>query len=416
MTLLVVLFDALLTLAALGIATRARFGAEIPAIDLDDLRRLLPFLLAIRLGVLHAAGIYRRSFARPRGLDFADLLQAWAAGTVILSAAVFFARLLETSRLVLIFEAILNGAFLLGWRAGFAVACRLARPTRAAVLVGDPALQERLNRFLELDGWGWRVTRVVPSLAAWRPAAAEAALFLPLKDFDERLLDRSDGIAIYAIPEAAEMIVASATPCHLGGQVLFEFGGGAAAGAGGATKRLVDIAVAGVGLVAAAPVILAAALIVKATSPGPAFFTQERLGKGGRPFRVHKLRTMAAGAAGPAITATNDPRVTRIGRFLRAFSLDELPQLLDVLLGRMSLVGPRPEVPELANAWPAWRRRVLDAPPGLTGLVQVFGRDDLTEEEKGRLDLYYVLNRSLEMDLSILIRTLRTVFRHRGRI
>jgi lipopolysaccharide/colanic/teichoic acid biosynthesis glycosyltransferase len=124
---------------------------------------------------------------------------------------------------------------------------------------------------------------------------------------------------------------------------------------------------------------------------------------------------MADGAGGAAITAANDPRVTKIGRFFRASSLDELPQLFDVLLGRMSLVGPRPEVPELAASWPVWRRRVLDVSPGLTGLVQVFGRDELTEDEKGRLDLYYVLNRSLEMDLSILIRTLRAVFRHRGR-
>lgn len=415
MTLLAVLLDALLTLAALGMAARARFGAAIPAIDLEELRHLLPFLLLIRLGALHAAGLYRRSFARPRGLDFADLLQAWAAGTIILAAAVFFGRFLETSRLVLIYEALLSGAFLVGWRAGLSVACRFTRPIRAAVLVGDEALKERLNRFLEIDGWGWRIARVLPSLDAWRPDSEETAIFLPMKALDERLLGRPDGVAIYAIPEVAEMIVASAAPCHLGGQVLFELGGGRRSQGDLAVKRLLDIAIAGPALIVAAPVILIAALIVKATSPGPAFFSQERLGRGGRPFRVHKLRTMAVGAAGPAITAANDPRVTMIGRFLRASSLDELPQFFDVLLGRMSLVGPRPEVPELAASWPAWRQRVLDVPPGLTGLVQVFGRDELTEDEKGRLDLYYVLNRSLEMDLSILIRTLRAVFRHRGR-
>lgn len=134
-------------------------------------------------------------------------------------------------------------------------------------------------------------------------------------------------------------------------------------------KRALDLTLASLGLLVLAPLLVLVALAIKLDSPGPALFRQERVGRHGRPFRIHKFRTMVADAPsqGPAITVGEDARITRVGRWLRARRLDELPQLIDVLVGSMSLVGPRPEVPRYVALYPAaLREAVLSVRPGLT--------------------------------------------------
>jgi len=174
------------------------------------------------------------------------------------------------------------------------------------------------------------------------------------------------------------------------------------------------------------PFVLAIAVAVKMTSPGPVFFRQRRLGFGGREFTMWKFRTMHIGmddltgelaalneADGPLFKMRRDPRITSAGRFLRTFSLDELPQLINVVAGHMSLVGPRPLLKALEAFAPAERRRLL-VKPGMTGLGQVSGRSDLSWEESVRLDLYYVENWLLAADFLILFRTVAVVLRRRG--
>ena len=136
---------------------------------------------------------------------------------------------------------------------------------------------------------------------------------------------------------------------------------------GAAAKRAFDVAGAAAALVLLSPLLVVAALLVKLDSPGPVFFRQQRVGRHGVPFRIHKFRTMHAGAAGPEITVGDDPRITRIGAWLRRTRFDELPQFIDVLQGTMSLVGPRPEVPRYVALYPpALRERVLAVRPGIT--------------------------------------------------
>ncbi len=142
-------------------------------------------------------------------------------------------------------------------------------------------------------------------------------------------------------------------------------------------KRLIDMVVAALGLVASSPVQAVIAAAVKADSPGPVLFRQVRVGRHGRPFEILKFRTMTAGATGAAITAAGDARVTRVGAVLRDTKLDELPQLLNVLVGQMSLVGPRPEVPHYVALWPADRReRILSVRPGITDPASIEFRDE----------------------------------------
>jgi exopolysaccharide biosynthesis polyprenyl glycosylphosphotransferase len=189
-------------------------------------------------------------------------------------------------------------------------------------------------------------------------------------------------------------------------------------------KTVVDRLSALALLVLVAPIVAALSLGVVLTSPGPAFFRQQRIGRDGRPFRIWKLRTMVVDASSVVVEGNDadgllfklrdDPRITSFGRFLRRWSLDELPQLLNVLTGSMSLVGPRPPLPsEVARYGDDVRRRLL-VRPGVTGLWQVSGRSDLPWDEAIRLDLQYVENWSLVLDLVILLRTLAAVLKRRG--
>jgi exopolysaccharide biosynthesis polyprenyl glycosylphosphotransferase len=190
-------------------------------------------------------------------------------------------------------------------------------------------------------------------------------------------------------------------------------------------KRTVDLGVTSVALVIATPVMLAIALAIKLTSPGPVLFKQRRVGAHEREFTILKFRTMVVGAHAQREALDNeadgllfkmrrDPRVTRVGRFLRKTSLDELPQLFNVLGGAMSLVGPRPALPEETARYAESQRGRLRVKPGVTGLWQVNGRHDLAFEDYVRYDLFYVENWSLTMDLYILAKTIPALLTARG--
>jgi exopolysaccharide biosynthesis polyprenyl glycosylphosphotransferase len=182
------------------------------------------------------------------------------------------------------------------------------------------------------------------------------------------------------------------------------------------TKRLIDIVGASLGLILLSPVMWWCARRIVRESPGPALFRQLRVGKNGETFQIYKFRTMYWDVEKYAVAPheANDSRITPFGRWLRATSLDELPQLFDVLIGRMSLVGPRPEMPFIADTYDAWQRRRLAVKPGITGLWQILGRKDLPMHENLQYDFYYIRNRSLAHDLSIMIRTVSAVLSRRG--
>ena len=181
-------------------------------------------------------------------------------------------------------------------------------------------------------------------------------------------------------------------------------------------KRAFDALVALLALLVLGPVMLVIALAVRLESPGPAIFRQRRAGWRGRPFEIWKFRTMRADADayGNSPHGAEDPRLTAVSRRLRETSLDELPQLLNVLAGRMSFVGPRPLYERQAEHWDERQRRRLDVRPGITGYAQAYGRGTVTIEEKIDMDLHYVDNLSIGMDVKIIWRTICNVFRRRG--
>jgi len=197
-------------------------------------------------------------------------------------------------------------------------------------------------------------------------------------------------------------------------------------------KRVFDLLLAGAGVLLLAPLLLAIALVVKLDSPGPVFFRQQRVGRDGRLFRIHKFRTMRHAAEGPQITVGADARITRSGRFLRRSKLDELPQLFDVLAGTMSLVGPRPEVPRYVALYPPQTRaKVLSVRPGMTDLASLEYRDESEQlaraadpeatyihevmPRKLALAEAYVDQASVGTDLRLILRTLAVLLVRRAR-
>ena len=194
-----------------------------------------------------------------------------------------------------------------------------------------------------------------------------------------------------------------------------------------AIKRAIDIALSAAALLVLAPVLGVIAAFVKASSPGPVLFVQERIGRDGRPFRMLKFRSMVVGAHerrhehvelnhhdGPMFKIRDDPRVTRVGRALRRLSLDELPQLLNVLAGSMTLVGPRPPLPEEFEQFTPLERLRLAVKPGVTCIWQVSGRSDLDFRTWVEMDLEYIRSWNLLLDIRLLMRTVPAVLRTRG--
>jgi exopolysaccharide biosynthesis polyprenyl glycosylphosphotransferase len=185
-------------------------------------------------------------------------------------------------------------------------------------------------------------------------------------------------------------------------------------------KRLVDVVVASIVLTMFAPLMIVVGLAIRLDSRGPVIFCQKRIGRGGAPFRVYKFRTMRqAPEVGLQFLRDehgqlrhkikDDPRVTRLGKVIRRTSIDELPQLINVLRGDMSLVGPRPELPQIVQGYEDWQHRRHLVRPGLTGWWQIQGRSDLPMHEHTELDLHYVENMSWQLDFQILRRTVRSV-------
>lgn len=202
-------------------------------------------------------------------------------------------------------------------------------------------------------------------------------------------------------------------------------------GFGGKVKRILDIAGASFGLLVLSPLFLILAVLIKMNSRGPVFFRHRRLGMGGRIIQVYKFRTMISNAEevlqwllqerpelreefAREFKLKDDPRITRLGRFLRRTSLDELPQLINVLIGEMSLVGPRPIVPKELVKYGFYERLLLRVPPGLTGLWQANGRSEVSYEERVKLDMYYINNWSIWLDLLVILKTIPAVFARKG--
>ena len=260
----------------------------------------------------------------------------------------------------------------------------------------------------------------------------EVVLTLPMRTYYEEGREvlrtcTEAGVSVKLLPDPFELSSGKTELGYLGSLPLVTHYTGPSEGLGLEIKRLLDLVGATVSLVALSPLIGAIAFLIRATSGRPVFFRQTRVGLHGRRFQLLKFRTMVPGAeslreglqarsevTGPVFKMREDPRVTPIGRFLRRYHLDELPQLWNILRGEMSLVGPRPPIPQEVARYDWWQRRRLSMPPGLTCLWQVNGRHNIPFSRWMELDLEYIDRWSLALDVRLLVRTIPAVLRGGG--
>ena len=327
----------------------------------------------------------------------------------------------------------------------------LAFPT---IIVGTNAEARHLLELMQLPSFGFRPIGMVTTEAD-DPDVAEDAAYPVLGSVDElrdvirelgvecvfvaasALSAREMGFVAKAVRlEGVEVRITATLPEVLSSRVAVQTLGGVTAlslrpvrltGTQAVVKRAFDVVVASVGVAIASPVLALLAIAVKVSSSGPVLYRQTRVGQRGRPFTMLKFRTMREGADEMVddlrerhgvedlmFKLPDDPRVTTMGRFLRKWSLDELPQLFNVIRGEMSLVGPRPPLPREVTRYEDWQFDRLEVPPGISGLWQVSGRSDLSFDDCVRLDLFYIENWSLAYDLYILAKTLPVLISSRG--
>lgn len=309
----------------------------------------------------------------------------------------------------------------------------------ADLIFRSPELESRIDGFLDYHRTGlWRYRdiplighpdRLERIIAENQVDAVVLAVEPDDMPYTAPLLATAErmGVTVSLIPDMYRPRIARAVPASLDGTPTIAYRAVPESRIAIGCKALLDKAGAVVGLLLASPIILLAAIAIKIESRGPVIFKQVRSGINGRSFDLYKFRTMCRDAekkkselrelnemSGPVFKIRSDPRVTRVGRLLRKYSIDEIPQFVNVLRGDMSLVGPRPPLPSEVSRFEPWQRRKLSVKPGLTCTWQVSGRNQIDFEDWMRLDLQYIDNWSLWQDAKILARTVPTVLRGNG--
>ncbi|NUR56625.1 MAG: TIGR03013 family PEP-CTERM/XrtA system glycosyltransferase [Acidobacteria bacterium] len=442
-----ILSETALIIAAVIVSTYVVLGS---AWSLPTVAHLLPKVLLIGY-VCQICLYYGDLYDDPRMLRdlrhmMVRLLQALGATSILLALLYAWYPDLIVARGVFVLTAAIVGASLMGWRLAFRWATVQVGPRERLLLVGRSATAHNFER--ELAEHSDNAVEVVGFVEAQPGDAASQSLgafedlpaIVRAHAVDRVVVNLADARGKLPMDKLLEMKLQGVTFADLAsvyeectGKIALEnlrpswlvFSDGFKKSATTLiVKRAIEVAIAAVALVVCLPILLILAAAIVLTSPGPAIYSQLRVGQNGRVFRVYKLRSMrndAERGTGAVWSVPGDPRITRLGTILRRTRLDELPQLWNILIGNMSLVGPRPERPEfvqeLSKQIPLYRLRHV-VKPGLTGWAQVRYTYTASVEdtmEKLQHDLFYIKNLSLRLDLFIIFETVKTVVLHRGR-
>ena len=383
------------------------------------------------------------------------MFRAGLATAVSVTALEFLAKLQEVSRLFMVLYLALAVALIVTARTGVRLTARSARRRGYnghvyAVVGAGPLAEQVVDRFRSNPQWGYNFAGHV--LVSGQAEAPTGPVLGRLEELESILAAHVLDEVVFAVPRGltagTEDAIAACEELGVGVRICLDLVHSGPArmaveDVGGvptlsltrtpngavslALKRVFDVLVSGAALLVLSPVLAGVALAIRLDSPGPIFFRQRRVGQNGRTFDMLKFRSMFADAeqrleslrafnemSGPVFKMSNDPRITRMGRFIRRTSIDELPQFWNVLRGEMSVVGPRPPVPAEVKQYRRWQRRRLSVKPGITCTWQISGRNDIDFEQWMNLDLAYIDNWSLLSDVWIVAKTIPAVIKARG--
>ena len=429
-----------------------------PAEPLDRYIALLGLILPLWGMLLYGAGFYRSHRTMPLGEEIWAAMKVSFGGTAILSLLIYGLRLEFVSRWFLVVFAVVNFAFLASEKVALRLVSRAVRTRgfnfRTVLLVGTGHKALQLAEFLEAHPhWGFRVIgyldddnggeirrasrwnsigKITDLESVLRDQVVDELIFViekgRLHEYEEAMLvAERHGVRAHVSLDIFPHVLARPVLEEMDGVPLLSFTTTPSNPLQLVLKRTLDLAAAFTLSAVTLPIQLLAALAIKVSSAGPVLFRQVRCGLNGRHFTLWKFRTMHAGAeerlpeishlnemSGPVFKAKKDPRLTGVGRLLRRLSIDELPQLWNVILGHMSLVGPRPPLPEEVARYEPWQRRRLSMKPGLTCLWQISGRSEVDFDRWMELDLKYIDTWSPMLDLKILLKTVPAVLSGRG--
>jgi exopolysaccharide biosynthesis polyprenyl glycosylphosphotransferase len=445
-----VVIDAALVNAGFVLAFLIRFGGRLPAFNFEAYLIMAPVLTILYIGGAWVYGLYDPERADTAWAVARGALAAVTLGTLLTAAIAFFGstRTAAFARSTIVIAWALDLVLLTGWRLAFLRLGRVTWPEQRVLIVGtDQASIELAEKVAQRDRWGWTVAGLIdecPDPRRQPPAflggftvlggvhdvariAAEyranrliIASPVALRELVESLVLANElKVRIDVVPDLYEIFIGT-VDAVVDDVPLMEISHTTVPRYYAAAKRVTDVLVSLIALPVTSPLLLAAAVAVAVRDGFPVFFSQERVGRNMKPFRIYKLRTMVRDAeetTGPIIAEENDPRVTTVGRFLRQLRIDEIPQLVNIIRGEMSFVGPRPERPYFVDQYiaqvPGYRER-FNVKPGVTGLAQVSGSYATTPERKLKYDLIYMYHQTPAMDVQIITETLRVVLTGRG--
>ncbi|MFH1710001.1 MAG: undecaprenyl-phosphate glucose phosphotransferase [bacterium] len=456
--LLLIVIDAVMINVAFILAYYARFEwflGEMPAI-VPQLHRFyysLVFVTFLWLALFKLLGLYDKKDITSTADEASSIFGATIAGVLLLFALLFLYREFWFSRALLIYALLICSALMIFSRYVLnSVQRELYKRgvgVRRTLILGAGEIGQGLAfkistekeigykavAFLDDDpdktGRDFYGVPVIGLIISTKNKIKELnideVILATGKLRQQKVLDiimecESEGVEFKLVPGILELIASRISTDEIGGIPLLTIKEIGLQGFNAFLKRFVDICVSLTALLVLSPLIVLFAVAIRLESRGPVLFTQKRVGEDGKMFNLYKFRSMVQGAEGRLeeviaqkggdiirFKAKDDPRITRVGKIIRKLSIDELPQLLNVLMGDMSLVGPRPPLPIEVERYSAWHKKRLRVRPGITGLWQVSGRSELSFEDMVRLDIYYIENWSLWMDFRIVLRTIPTI-------
>lgn len=448
--------DAIIAVASYNIVVLLEHGKLFPLQNKDSI--ILHFIIVLTWYTLASAfrlnQLYR---SRPYSAVLFGCMSLSSVGTGILAIAVWAFSLHSIGLIQLVIFAGINLFLTFTLKIMNYSLLKRARSkgynTSNVIVIGDESARSFLTRIVNMKEWGYRISAVIGTDELKREFG-DVAPFLPVEtDIEKLFRDKTIDELIYCkeIPDQKEIerlllitsevgvvfrmyssffnMLTNKTHLHYFGTTpMLTISNTPMNYLELRMKDVFDFVLSTLVVVLLSPLFVALAVAVKMDSKGPVFFRQKRVGLRGRKFYVYKFRTMVTNAEemrkklmkqnemdGPVFKMTNDPRITRVGRFLRKTSLDELPQFFNVLTGDMSVVGPRPPLPDEVRQYERWQLRRLSMKPGITCIWQVSGRNNIPFEEWMKMDLQYIDNWSLKLDFVIFLKTIRTMLRGDGK-